>query len=167
MKTKRTIKYRKKRGVSLTEVVIALSVIAFSVPLILGATGGAHQSRQDAEADTRSAWIVGDVKRRIINDWASLTQYSDSKDELIFPSIENPKSTINMFYDQQGTLMGQDDEKAVYLVTVEASPYVQTHYYSDILPLARVIIKIQHPAKASPDKQKIVTYQFISARYEI
>ncbi|MFN9027093.1 MAG: hypothetical protein ACK5VX_12970, partial [Akkermansiaceae bacterium] len=106
---------------SLTEVVIALSIIAFSVPLILGATGGAHQSRQDAEADTRSAWIVGDVKRRIINDWASLTQYSDLKDELIFPSIENPKSTINMFYDQQGTLMGQDDEKAVYLVTVEAS----------------------------------------------
>lgn len=163
MITKRNMNHRAKRGTTLTEVVIAISVIAFSVPLILGATGGAHQSRQEVEADTRSAWIVSDVKRRIVNDWSSATQHSEAA--LIFPSMETPKSSIHMFYDQQGSLIEQDNEKAAYLVTVEASPYVQTEHHSDISPMALVIIKIQHPAKASPDKQKKLTYQFVSTRY--
>jgi hypothetical protein len=163
--TKRSINDRTKRGTTLTEVVIALSVIAFSVPLILGATGGAHQSRQDAEADTRAIWIVGDVKRRVINKWSTDTQRSDVEETLIFPSSATPKNTIKMFYDKQGSLIEHDHEKGVYLVTVEASPYVRTHYYSDISPLARVIIKIQQPAKSSSDRQKKLTYQFVSNRY--
>jgi hypothetical protein len=163
--TKRSINNRTKRGTTLTEVVIAVSVIAFSVPLILAATGGAHQSRQDAEVDTRSAWIVGDVKRRIINEWASAIQRTDEKESLIFPSIETPRSTMEIYYDQQGSLIEQDDEKAVYMVSVEASPYTQSSHDSGISNMARVIIKIQYPAKASSNNQKKLTYQFVSTQY--
>jgi hypothetical protein len=165
MISRRIMKHRKIRGTTLTEVLIAVSVLAFSVPLILAATGGTYRSRQDAEADTRAIWIVGDVKRRVINKWSTDTQRSDVEETLIFPSSATPKNTIKMFYDKQGSLIEHDHEKGVYLVTVEASQYVRPHYYSDISPLARVIIKIQHPAKSSSDRQKKLTYQFVSNRY--
>ena len=60
----------KKRGMTLAEVVIAIAVIASTVPLIMGAMSSAHRSRQSAETDTRSAWLVRDVQQRIQNEWA-------------------------------------------------------------------------------------------------
>ncbi len=57
-------------GMTLMEVVIAIGVVAFVVPLILAATGSAGSSRRDAEADTRSAWIAKEVQRQMILKWS-------------------------------------------------------------------------------------------------
>jgi hypothetical protein len=165
MNSNQCTRNRKIRGTTLTEVVIAITVMAFSIPFILSAKVGSLQSRQNSEADTRSVWIVGDVKRRIINDWASVSQRSHADKTLIFPSLEKPKSTMKMFFDQQGSLIEEDSDKAVYLVSVEATPYLPTQYQSNYSPLARIKIEIQHPAKAPANKQKGLTYQFVSNRY--
>jgi hypothetical protein len=139
--------------------------MAFSVPLILTATGGAHRSRQEMEADTRSAWIASDVKRRIIHGWTDFGSYRHRETELVFPSTEIPKSTMEWLYDRQGLLIAENIEKAAYLVSVEATPYFTAQYHSDFSPLARVKINIRYPAEAPANRQKKLTYQFVSNRY--
>ncbi len=154
-----------KRGMSLAEVVMAIAVIAFSIPLILAATGGAHRSRQDAEADTRSAWLVRDVQRIINNEWSEIAQPFVPKISFPFPSGDSSEATMELAYKQDGTLITDEDiDQAVYLVTVEAGTYMTNANHSTASSLALITINIQYPAKAAPNNRKKLTYQFVSAR---
>lgn len=151
-----------KRGMTLAEVVIAIAIIAFSIPLILAATGGAHRSRQAAEADTRSAWLVRDVQQRIFNTWSATSQPISL--DFPFPSASSPKVTMELRYTQDGTLIDENLYQAVYLVSVEAEPYIQTPDHPTSSSLALISIKIEHPAKATSNKRTKLTYQFVSTR---
>lgn len=157
-------KYMPKPGMTLSEVVIAIGIIAFSIPLILAATAGAHRSLQAAEADTRSAWLVRDAQRRIISAWSYSAPTAHLDTPLAFPSADTPEATLELCYKHDGTFLAEDSNQAVYLVTVEAEPYMAAVNNSSAQPLALVSIKIEYPAKASPNKRKKLSYQFISTR---
>lgn len=154
-----------KRGMTLAEVVMAIAVIAFCIPLILAATGAAHRSRQDAEADTRSSWLVRDVQRRINNEWSEILQPFVPKISFPFPSEDSSEATMELAYKQDGTLItAEANDHAVYLVTAEARAYVPDANHSTPSSLALITIQIQYPAKASPNHRKKLTYRFVSAR---
>ncbi len=164
MITKPDMKLMLKSGMTLSEVVIAIGIIAFSVPLIVAATGGAHHSRQAADADTRSAWLVRDVQRKIMSEWAEAMKPSGYEITFPFPSADTPEVAMELRYKQDGALLVEDADQATYLVKVEAEPYLPRLNQSKASSLARVSIQIQYPAKASPNKRKKLTYQFISTR---
>lgn len=159
---------KRKRGLTLTEVVIAIAIIAFTIPLILAASGGAHQTRQAAEADTRSSWLVRDVERRIMNGWSETAPSSGFAKSFPFPSADTPEVTMELSYKQDGRLLAEATTgQATYLVTLTAEPYVPTPNQTNAPTLALISINIQYPAKASPNKRKELTYQFISSRHGI
>jgi hypothetical protein len=149
---------------TLSEVVIAIALIAFSVPLILAATTAAHRSRLAAEADTHSAWIVRDVQRRIINQWSGTTQNKGLDASFPFPTTGSPKAVMELSYKQDGTLISDDMNQAVYLVFVQAERYEQAPDHSTVSSLALLSIQIQHPAKAAPNKRTKLNYRFVSTR---
>jgi hypothetical protein len=152
---------------TLAEVVIAIAIISFSIPLILAATGEAHRSRQASEVDTRSTWLVRDVQRRITHMWSENTLLYGLKHPFPFPSADSPNVTIELRYKQDGTLIADDREQAVYLVSVQAEAYNQKPDHFPRSSLALVTIKIQHPAKSTSNKRTKLTYQFLSTRVGI
>ena len=153
-----------KRGMTLSEVVVSIGVIAFSIPLILAATGGAHRSLQAADADTRSSWLVRDVQRRIISAWSDSASPGQSEMAMAFPSAATPEVKLELSYKQDGTFLAEDTKQAAYRVTVEAEPYMTASQQGAEPTLALVSIRIEYPAKASANKRKKLSYQFISTR---
>lgn len=154
-----------KSGMTLSEIVIAIGIIAFTIPLILAATGNAYQTRQAAEADTRSTWLVRDVQRAIINDWENSGSNTAIEDAFPFPT--SSPSTMELRFNQHGTWLPRESDNAVYLALVKAEAYMSNTDHSQGTPLARVSIRIQYPAKASPKYRKQLTYQFLSTRHGI
>ncbi len=151
-----------KSGMTLSEIVIAIGIIAFTIPLILAATGNAHQTRQAAEADTRSAWLVRDVQRKIMNEWANSGSNSAIENTFTFPT--SSPVTMELSFKRDGSWLPRESDEAVYVALVRAEPYMPNTDHSRSTPLARVTIKIQYPAKASPNHRKQLTYQFLSTR---
>lgn len=153
-----------KSGMTLSEVVIATAIIAVCIPLMMAASGGAYRSNLDAEADTRSAWLVRDVQRRIISRWAESSSYAHSEMPFAFPSADSPGSIMELNYKNDGTLLSDDINQATYLVTVEAEAYTPETGNTPVSSLAIVSIIIEYPAKASSNHRKKLTYQYISRR---
>jgi prepilin-type N-terminal cleavage/methylation domain-containing protein len=150
----------KKRGMTLAEVVIAIAIMASTVPLIMAATSSAQRSRQSAETDTRSAWLVRVVQRRIQNEWAA-AEHADLKNVFPFPTEDSPEVTVELAYAKDGTLItSTDTEQANYLVSVQAEPYELSTNQPTGQPLALISIKIRD---ASHKRMKL-EYRYVSAR---
>ena len=148
-------------GMTLAEVVIAIAIIASTVPLILAATSAAHRARQFTQTDTHSAWLVRDAQRRICNEWAQSGEKSDLGIPFPFPTEDSPEATMELAYRKDGTFIPADDtDQAVYFVSVKAEPYLQTAHQAKGLPLALVSIEIQ----ADSNKRKKLNYRYISTR---
>ncbi len=79
MKISEKIAGKSHTGMTLMEVVIAIGVVAFVIPLILAATGSAGNSRRNAEADTHSAWIARDVQQNMIVAWGDHPKHRVSR----------------------------------------------------------------------------------------
>ena len=151
----------KKRGMTLAEVVIAIAVIASTVPLIMGAMSSAHRSRQSAETDTRSAWLVRDVQQRIQNEWAEAAEHADLNNAFPFPTEASPEVTIDLAYKKDGTLIATPGmEQATYLVSIEAEPYNLPTNQPTGQKLALISIKIRDVSH----KRTTLEYRYVSAR---
>lgn len=149
------------RGMTLAEVVIAIAIIASTVPLILAATSAAHRARQFTETETHSAWLVRDAQRRISNEWAQSVEKSDLEIPFPFPTEDWPEATMELAYRKDGTFIPADEsDHAVYFVSVKAEPYLQATHQAKGLPLALVSIEIQ----AASNKIRKLSYQYVSTR---
>lgn len=151
-----------QRGMTLSETVIAIGVIAFAIPLILAATGSAHQSRRAAEADTRSAWLARDIQRKITGDWSVRTTDGSLQDKFPFPETRAVEKEWS--FNQQGGVTEAGSVTEVYRVYIKAEPFVPEMEAPTASGLVRVSISIRYPAKAVPEKRRHVDYQFLSAR---
>ena len=164
---------------TLMEVVIAISVMAFAVPLIFTATTSASSSRLAAEADTRSVWLTREVQRQIILKWSEdSTVESQSVITSSFPYPESgaDTSTATLIFDNTGEFISEgsstDEEAsstvagAAYVVSISAETYnpsgTSTTSGQDML--ARVTIDIANPAKTVPGKRSKYRYIFITTR---
>lgn len=162
---------------TLTEVVIALGVVGFVIPIILAATGSANISRLGAEADTRSAWLAREVQREVISSWAVPARESIFEAALDFPEFADESAPEILVYDAEGNFLtkgGPQDltgsckiPKATYLVAV----YGEAHRPPNLAPgtdsLSLLRIRVLHPAKSAPAKRSDLRYQIISPRQGI
>jgi len=154
------------------EVVIAIGVIAFVIPLFLALSKSAGESRLNAEADTRAAWIAREVQREILAAWADPPQTSLFGASLNFPDFGNDSAPEILAFDFEGSFLtkgGLQDlsgrsaiPRASYLVAVHAEEYPTSASPSDHLSL--IHIRVLHPAQATAEGRRAYHYKLISTR---
>ena len=166
-------------GMTLMEVVIAISVMAFAVPLIFTATTAASSSRLAAEADTRSVWLTREGQRQIILKWSDdrrIEGQSIITTDFSFPEADAESSTKTLIFDNAGKFISEgseDDQEAssaiagaAYVVSISAETYTSTgaSNTSSEGTLAKVTINVANPAKTAPGKRSQYRYVFITTR---
>lgn len=162
------------RGMTLMEVVIALGVVAFVVPIILAATLSSGDSRRASEADTRSVWIARQVQRELILNWAGTGKGSVIKTSLHFPEFSKETDPTVLAYDDSGEFLEMASStdlekssriaKASHLVAIYGEPYVPPNLSSSNNLLSLVRMRVIHPAKGAPSSRTESRYQFITPR---
>ena len=148
------------------EVVIALAIVGFALPLIMAATSSTGNTLRNAEADTRSAWIARHVQRQIIAKWAEPPIESEITSAFDFPVTGTEESTAVLIFDREGTFLseGSSDDltassqvpDAVFAANITAKLHENS--------LALVSITINHPAKAPAAKRSSYRYKFLTTR---
>lgn len=170
---------RARPGMTLMEVVIAIGIVAFVIPLILAATGSAGNSRRSAEADTRSAWLVKQVRQEILAKWAEPEQESVIEAAFPYPAGGAGSSTAVLVYDNGGEFISEGTPadisapstiaNAAYLISVTAEPHSPPNGVlpATAEPMALISITIRHPAKAAPGNRSTFHYKLVSTRQGI
>ena len=169
-----TWKLRARRGMTLMEVVIAIGVIAFVIPLILGATGSSGNSRRNAEADTRSVWLAREAQRQVLSKWAEPARESVIADSIAFPEFSSAASPLVLAFDAQGEFIaggGPQDlsapskiPKAAYLVAVHGETYTPPGGAGAAGLFSQLHIRVLSPAKATPATRSTYRYNLITTR---
>ncbi len=165
------------RGMTLMEVVVAIGVAAFAVPLILAAVSSAGFSRRNAEADTRSVWIARQVQQEVLAAWAEPPRKSVISTSFPYPEgAARPPAKV-LFYDRDGTFLAEGapadlgstitTPKAVYLVRIAAEKHVPPNFAASPTSsgLALLSLEVLYPASASPDKRSRYSFRVITTRH--
>jgi hypothetical protein len=156
------------------EVVIAIGVVAFVVPMFLVMSNTAGDARLNAEADTRSAWLARETQREILSAWRYPSEESIFGKEIEFPDFGDESTPEILVYDFEGNFLATGSPadlenrcgipNASYLVAV----YGEAHQPPNAPPasnnLSMVHIRVFHPAKAPAENRREYPYQFISTR---
>lgn len=164
-------------GMTLMEVVIAIGIMAFAVPLIFTAISSAGASRLAAEADTRSVWLAREVQRQMLLKWSDDSSVSDQSvitASFPFPQTGTGDSTQTLIFDNEGEFVSEgstsDQEApsaisgAAYVVTISAEAYTPPGTTSGQDTLAKVRIDVANPAKTAPGQRSQYRYVFITTR---
>jgi len=159
---------------TLMEVVIAIGVVAFVVPIILAATGSAGSSRRNAEADTRSAWIARQVQQELIVSWGEFPAESVFKENKNFPSFASKASPDVLLYDSGGEFVSKGSSTdltkasqvpdASYVVAIYAEEYNPPNLTATANPLCILRIQVIHPAKSSKGSRSTYRYNLITSK---
>lgn len=157
---------RRRRGMTLMEVVIAIGVVAFVVPLVLAVTAAVGKTRSRAEADTRSAWLAQHVRSQLLAGWAQPPQQSEIEPPVPFPTAGATPPPVVLIYDGEGRFVAVGDEadlrspvagpQAEFIVQVRVAPQPQA--------LALVDLTLVHPAQAAPSSRRTFRYKFLTTR---
>jgi len=164
---------RSKSGMTLIEVVVALGVIAFAIPVIFAMIGATGTKRRDIEADTRAAWLARDVQREVFSAWARPVRSSPFDAELDFPAFASKDHPEILLYDGEGNFLKKGNRsdllhpchlpRAVNVVTI----YAEASTLSAAGKLSHLWIKVQHPAKAPEQKRSKYAYHWLSTQHEM
>lgn len=164
-------------GMTLMEVVIAIGVVAFVIPLILAATGSAGDSRRSAEADTRSVWLARQVQQEVLSKWAEPPRSSVIESAIAFPAFASADSPEVLAYDTGGVFLAKGSAadltapskvpNAAYLVAVHAEAYEPVGVPAVPGKLAMLHIRVIHPAKAAPGGRSTYRYNLVTPRQGI
>lgn len=159
---------------TLMEVVIAIAVVAFVVPLILAATGSAGSSRRNAEADTRSAWIARQVQQELIVSWGEHPAKSVFAENKNFPSFASKDSPDVLIFGAAGEFLEKGSatdltkasqvKDAAYLVAIYAEEYHPPNLTGAASPLSILRIRVIHPAKSAPGSRSTYRYNLITTK---
>jgi type II secretory pathway pseudopilin PulG len=159
---------------TLMEVVIAIGVVAFVIPLIMAVTGSAADTRRSAESDTRSAWLVREVQQEILAAWAVPPHPSNIGTSVPFPTFADASSPEILAYDSDGKFIAKGTAqdltapskipKAAYLITAYGESYNPPNIAAAADSLSLIRISVLHPAKAAPGKRNTFRYNLISPR---
>ena len=163
------------RGMTLMEVVIALGVVAFVVPIILTATASTNSSRLSAEADTRSAWLAKDAYREILSKWANPVRESAITGNIDFPAFAEKEAPLVLAYDFDGNFVAEGSvtdinspsqiPKAAYIVAVYGESHIPPNLVvANSNPLSLLHIRVLHPAKSSPGNRSVLRYNLLTFR---
>jgi len=159
---------------TLMEVVIAIGVLAFVVPMFLVMSNNAGEARMNAEADTRSAWLAREVQRELLAAWAEPARDSVFGKAIPFPAFADEAAAEVLAYDFEGNFLAKGSPadlndrsgipNASYVVAVYGEAYQPPNAMAAVNKLSLIRIRVLHPAKAPPGNRRGYQYQFISTR---
>lgn len=159
--------HSRRRGFTLMEVVVALGIVAFAVPLILTTLASSSRARLQSENDTRSAWLARDVQQELIAAWSA--QQSVINPAPAFPQFANPTTPLVLLYDKEGKFISQgtsDDFSrghatggAFYLVSLYGEPALASPLKEGTSDLCHLSLSIESPAAARKEKRSRFVYQ--------
>lgn len=166
---------RKRTGMTLMEVAIAIGVVAFAVPIIFAATASSAKSRLNAEADTRSAWLAKEVHRQIISKLAEPFRESVITTDIGFPVFADESEPLVLAYDSDGNFLAEGSASdidspsripnATYLVAIHGEAHTPRNLTAaNSIPLSLVHIRVLHPAKSTPGNRSVLRYKLITFR---
>ncbi len=148
------------------ETVLAVGLVAVTVPILFGALAAAHQLRRHAEEDTLACGLARRVHDELRLAWSG--QASWFRDEVpAFPSFGGELGGIGLLFDNDGAFVrrttaaeitgGIRDAQAGYLVTVEGTPH-QSPGMTCQDPLSKVRVVVGSPARAPRSRRSCCAF---------
>jgi Tfp pilus assembly protein PilV len=153
-------------GATLIEAIMAVSVLAVAVPLVMGAIAEAGKSGMAAEAETRSTWIISTCMGEINASRTAQSRYfpatltgqafPNAGDvwAIAFSPAGKPVGKISKSQYDQGT-KEVDGEPVRFIAVMSASPQAMT---SGGVPMLKTRVSIQYPAAAPANKRGKLDY---------
>ena len=164
-------------GMTLMEVVIALGVVAFVIPVILTIMASSGDSLRNAEADTRSVWLARAVQREVLSKWAQPERESVITGSLAFPAFASGAEPLVLAFDGEGKFISEGAAAdlstsskipgATYLVSVYAEAHAPAGLAVATGTFSILHIRVLHPAKSPPAKRSTFRYNLITTRQGI
>ena len=149
------------RGATLVEAVLAVGVLAVAIPLVFGTIAEAGRSGSNAEAETRSTWIVPACVDEIQASREDRSRYVPStKPGQEFPTagdvwalaVADDGSLIGKLpkSDYDKGLRQLDGKPVRYIASMSAA---QTTHKPGTTPMLRLQISLEYPAAARAAKR--------------
>jgi hypothetical protein len=150
-----------KRGATLVEAVIAVGVLAVAIPLVFGAIAEAGKTGGNAQAETRSTWIVPvcldeirasrDGKPRFFTTTKPGETFPSAGDvwALAFSEDGNPIGKISKSDYDKG-LRNLDGKPVRYIASMAAS---QVPAKPGVAPMLRLTVSLEYPSSARAAKR--------------
>jgi len=166
--------FKKNRGLTLMETVIAVGIIAFAVPIILATTSNSTKIRRDAEGETRASWIVTDLQRMLTESWRNIPHEALTPAPP-FPDFASEEAPLVFHYDIDGRFLqtgttsdvqnGSKLPRSVYLVTLYGTGQDPQNFLP-VQPkqLSLVTVDIHYPSAAPRAKRQISSYNVMIPR---
>jgi type II secretory pathway pseudopilin PulG len=168
---KRGIQQRPGRpGLTLMEAVIAIGIVAMTVPLLVVAMGASVKSRRNAEFDTRAAWIAGQVVDEVRNAWRG-GESIFAEQVPAYPVFPGGGDKLYLLYDTEGKFAKISDEATCSAaVTTKGVGYVVTlegleHRPAGLTlatPMSKLRVVVEAPAQALPAQR--AKHMFLTIR---
>lgn len=175
MRRKVSVFYGKwHRGLTLMESVIALGVIAATVPIMLSATAVTSRTRRHAEADTRSAWLAREVQRELTHAWQGMSSEMFPQ-KPSFPVLATEAQPEILLFDAEGRYLsrgtevdlqrGMPEGSAQYMVLLHAVAHPPANMTVAALDtLSHVHLRVAHSARAPRAKRAVYSYSLLIPR---
>ena len=162
--TKRGRRKLPDRGMTLMEVVIALGMIGFILPIILAATTSTGNSRRNAEAETRASWIVRHIQQEIHAKWSDPPLQSLIDSDFAFPLGAGEESTAVMIFDREGRFlrMGSNQDLTTRIASQQAFFVAQVKATSHPGGMALMAVTIQQPAQAPAPRRSQYNFHYLT-----
>jgi Tfp pilus assembly protein PilV len=158
--------HSRQRGATLVEAVIAVGVLAVAIPLVFGTIAEAGRTGSNAEAETRSTWILPLCVEEI--------QASRDGKSRIFPATKPGQAFPTagdvwaLAFADDGSLVGKltksdydqglrelDGKPVRYIASMSAA---QTAHQSGTTPMLRMQISLEYPASARAAKRAKIDF---------
>jgi hypothetical protein len=146
------------------EVVIALGMIGFVLPIILATTTSAGNARRNAEAETRASWMARHIQQEINAKWSDPPMESLINTDFAFPLGTGDESRAVMIFDREGNFLSMGSpadltnrvasQKAFFVAEARATPHPGG--------TALISLNIQQPAQAPAPKRFSYSFKYLT-----
>ena len=157
----RSPKTTENRGATLVEAVLAVGVLAVAIPLVFGTIAEAGRTGSNAEAETRSTWIIPLCVEEIQASRDGKSRFfAATKTGQVFPTAGDVWA---LAFADDGSLLGKvsksdydkglrqlDGKPVRYIAAMSAA---QTTNKPGTTPMLRMQISLEYPAAARAGKR--------------
>lgn len=157
---------------TLMETVIAISIIAVTVPLIFAALGASSQSRRYSGDETRAAWIAEQISDDVARAWRGEGMYLEGT--LAYPDFGQGGDAVVLGFDEEGVFSrtlaagawesGVQGGNEVYLVKVVGQGYAPPDLPGETL--SKVSVEVSAPAVAPLSERKNLGFHTLKTQYD-
>lgn len=157
-------------GLTLMETVVALFIIAISIPLVFATLQASTSSQRAAEDETRAAWLAKQMSDEVGRAWAG--EGVNFSDILPYPDFGEDGNELIFGFDREGNFQrilqtdewrdGVKEEGVVYVVKAQGVSYAPPHLPNEFL--SKVKITVGKPALAPEKSRQVLYYHILKSR---